>query len=161
MQEEKYFLTLRIQKGQEAKIDISSLAKAKGFFSTNLEEIDNFTLNFTYDELIEEIDEANIADAYLEGTLCITDNQNHRPLKVLTKDYVQNFNLYTFINDHLNDKKIMNNIVNKFHNFSKMATYEEFKKAINEGNIKVIFELLNDLDYLNRRKLLCYLIDAA
>ena len=157
----KYFLTLRVQKGREAKIDLSLLEGARGFNSTDLRIIDQFTLNFTYNELMQEIIKANIADAYLTGELCITDNQNHRPLKVLTKDYVKDFNIFKYINENINNKKIMNNIVNKFHNYSEEKMYNTFKTAVKEENRDVIFTLLNNLEYLDLRKLLCYLIETV
>ena len=85
--EDKYFLTLRHQKGNEVKIDISLLEVAKGFYPRTLEEIDNFTLNFTKKELLQEIEKANIAGDFIDGLLCITDNHNHNH-NIYTQIYV-------------------------------------------------------------------------
>ena len=155
---EKYFLTLRLQKGNEVKIDISLLEIAKGYFPKTLEEIDNFTLNFTQEELIKEIDKANIADNYLEGLLCITDNAKHI-LPVLTKDYVQNFNIYNYLMANISNKTLMNNLINKYQNYGSEADTQNFKKMLKVQNVDESYKLINKLAYFKRRKLLCYLIE--
>lgn len=159
MEKEKYFLTLRIQKGQEARIDISLLDIAKGYYPQSLKEIDIFTLNLTKNELLKEIDKANIADKYLEGDLCITSTKNIKPMPVLTKDYVNNFNIYNYLLENITNKKLMNNLINKFQNYENNENIiMNLKNNINNGNAIETFKIINNLDYIYQRKLLCYLI---
>ena len=156
--EDKYFLTLRYQKGNEVIIDISLLEVAKGFYPRTLEEIDDFTLNFTEEEILKEIEKANIAGDFLDGLLCITDNHKHKPLPVLTKDYVNNFNIYNYLKENINNKILMNKLVNKYQNYSED---KDFKEAIKMQNVNEAFTLINKLPYFKRRKLLCYLIECV
>lgn len=162
MEKEKiiYFLTLRIQKGQEVKIDLSQMSIMNGYVPTTLEDIDNVTLNFTKDELLKEIDKENLAGVYINGSLCITDSANHRPLPVLTKDYVNDFNIFNYVSVNINNKNLMSNLNNKCQNL--IATEEEkekFKNAIHEANINAIFEGIKALSYEAKRELVCYVID--
>lgn len=156
-----YFLTLRIQKGQETRIDLSQMRVSQGFNPISLEDLDAFTLNFTKDELLKEIDNDNLAGEYINGTLCITDNQNHRPLPVLTKDYVGDFNIFNYITVNIHNKNLMSNLNNKYQNLMMNdIVKEKFKNAIHEENIDGIFEGIRELEYIHQRELVCYIIDS-
>ena len=105
----RYSLALQKQKGNEVLINTLDLDIAKGFFSTSIEQIDAFTLNFTKEEIISAIERANIADGYLDGELIVQSLDNKKDIKVaMTKDFVKDFEIgnYLYIIKDFQKKKM-------------------------------------------------------
>ncbi len=163
MEELKYFLALQLIKGQEVLIDISVLDIAHLFNPRNLEEIDAFTLNFTKEEIINSIDRANIADGYLNGNLCIVLVRNKKVIdtkEVLTKDFVNNFELGQYLYSIINNKNLLSNFANKYNSYNiDIENKQLMITACKQRDIEQIYILFNKLDYINKREFLIYIIN--
>ncbi len=158
--EQKHFLALQTLPGKNVYIDISLLDLAGGYFPNTLEEIDAFTAYFSHEEIIKAIQRANLADQeFLNGTLCIVDNQKHKPLKVITKDYLDGFNFEQYLFLNLNDKNFTNLLINKATSLMEDNVKALFREKVKTEDLAAILEMINTIPYLKRRKLLVYLID--
>ena len=154
--EQKHFLSLQARPGDNAYVDISTLRISNGYNPTSLPEIDSFTMNFTYDELINSIKEANIADSnYLSGKLVITDNQKHNPLEVITKELFNGFDLYLFLTENADNKNLMNTIYTKY---SSIVNDLPLAKMFKNSSTIEMTNMILKLPYLEQRRLLLYLI---
>lgn len=158
---QSFFLALQRRPGDSIFIDISKLSIAEGYIPHSLMEIDSFTIHFTVDEIKKSIKEANIAEAeYEEGSLVIQDSGKHKPLKVLDKSYVDEFNLDIFLKEHLGNKELMNNISYKFGNIVQNEQIsEQFKVGVKTNNIEILLNIIFNIDYLLQRKFMIYLIN--
>lgn len=160
--QQQYFLTLQLQKGKKVYIDIASLTIAQNFKPISLEDIDAFTISFTKEEILKAIAEANIADGYLEGNLCIIclEDKKEHVLPVLTKDIGGNFKIEQYLSNNINNKNLMNDFRNKFNNVVlDELSKQQLKAAFKELNLTRIYELFYQLPYINRRELIFYLIN--
>ncbi|MDE6284938.1 MAG: hypothetical protein K2M17_04260 [Bacilli bacterium] len=157
----KYFLTLQRMPGDTIFIDISKLSIAEGEDPISLGEIDAFTMKHTNEEIMAAIDEANIVNpVYLNGELVIQDNGKHNPLQVLTKEYVGDFNIETFLREKIGDKSFINNISFKLGTLLKdPIVVERFKNGAYENNIRLMLLIIFSLSYPTQRKFIIYLID--
>ena len=155
--EQKYFLAMQAMPGDYAYIDVSKLKIANGFIPYSLSDIDSFTVSFTYDEIVNDIKEANIVSSkYLNGKLVITDNQKHKPLEVLTKDIYNNFDLYLFLSENFDNKNLINTICTKYSAFVKDVPLSKlFKNSSSVEMANMIFKM----PYLEQRKLMFYILD--
>ncbi|MEG1506970.1 MAG: hypothetical protein RR478_05700, partial [Bacilli bacterium] len=142
-------------------IDISKLSISNGYLPVTLGEIDSFTMCFTKEEIMNAIIDANIAkDKYLNGKLCITDNQKHNPIDVITKDFLNEFNINLFLKENIKNKNLMNNIVNKLVSLiSDTNLITSFKIFIKNEDITGIENIIFSIPYLTERKLFIYLIE--
>ena len=158
--EQRHFLALLRRPGDYIFIDTSKLDIC-GNYLIFLPDIDAFTMKFTKEEIISSIRRANIADeTYLNGELVIQDNQKHNPIRVLDKEFYNDFNIVDYLNSKLNDKNQLNNIINKFSSITKdERTNKDFKEFLRNGNIDIALNILFDLPYLMQRKFIVYLIE--
>ena len=158
---QKHFLALMDRPGDCLLIDISKLDIANGYQPNNLAELDTFTMCFGTPEILASIKRANIADErYLNGTLVIQDNQKHKPLPVIDRDFYDNFRIDIFLKDHTVDKNVLNMIINKFGSFVKDEDIlEKFKIAMRSNNINQALEVVFSIPYLEMRKFIVYLIE--
>ena len=155
--EQKHFLAMQAMPGDSAYIDISALKLSNGYMPSSLVEIDSFTMHFTYDQIIEDIKEANIVSSkYLNGKLVIVDNQKHNPLAVLTKDIYNNFDLYLFLTDNIDNKNLMNTIYNKY---SAIVNDVPLSKVFKNSDALDMTNMILKLPYLEQRKLMFYLLE--
>ena len=158
----QYLLALQLQKGQEVYIDISALAIAQNFKPASLMEIDAFTMSFTKEEIIKAIADANIADGFLMGNLCIIglEGKNKHVLPVLTKDLGGNFKIEQYLTNNLSNKALMNDLVNKFNSLSPVAELKQsLKEALKASDVMEICAVINQLPYEKLRELICYLLN--
>ena len=158
---QKHFLALMDRPGDCIFVDISKLDIANGYQPNNLAELDTFTMYFSTPEIIEAIKRANIADErYINGTLVIQDNQKHKPLPIIDRDFYDNFRIDLFLKDHMDDKNTMNMIINKFGSFIKdEEVLAKFKDAIRSNNVTQALEVVFSMPYLTIRKFIVYLIE--
>ncbi len=160
--ETSYFLALQRMPGDKILIDISKLSIVLNYHPQTLNEIDNFTCQFSEDEIYASINEANIVDeTYKNASLVIVETPTNKILKVLTKDLLQDFNLATFIRENIKNKQLMNNIAYKLGNLLPDGTsiMPMFKKNIQCLNISGLLELICSLPYEIERKFLIYIIE--
>ena len=100
--EQRHFLALLRRPGDYIFIDTSKLDTC-GNYLIFLPDIDAFTMKFTKEEIISSIRRANIADeTYLNGELVIQDNQKHNPIRVIDKEFYNDFNIVEYLNSKLN-----------------------------------------------------------
>ena len=158
---QKHFLALQYLPGDYCYVEIPKLDIASNYQPTCLAEIDSFTMNFSEEEIFNSIKRANIVgNKYFDGKLVIADNQKHNPLKVITKDFYDEFNIEDYILNNMYDKNIMNNLVNKFASIIKDDEISlSFKNAYNNLDVYKMQEILFNQDYLLQRKLIVYLIE--
>lgn len=158
---QKHFLALMDRPGDYLLIDISKLDIANGYQPNNLAELDTFTMYFDASEILDAIKRANIADErYINGTLVIQDNQKHKPLPVIDRDFYDNFRIDLFLKEHLDDKNVLNMIINKFGSYVKdEEVLAKFKSAMRSGNIVQASEVVFSVPYLEMRKFIVYLVE--
>ena len=160
--ENNYFLALTLRKGDYKLIDISKLVISQYQNITGLAAIDSFTKRFTEEEIINSIKEANIVDKkYLKGKLVIQDNNQHKPSQVLSKDYIKDFDLITFLITHIDNKQIMNNIIYKLSILEpNKIIIENIKLCLKAKDIvSAINIIIYKINYNIQRKFMLYLID--
>lgn len=161
MKESKYCLALMLPKGRIALINIADLDISNHYLPQSLEEIDAFTMHFTEKEIKEAIKKANTASGFIDGTLCLVDvfYKKNIPMQVLTKDFLNDFNIGQYIMSILPNKNLLNNFVNKY---IALTNNEELKilikEAVKEQDVTKIIDLFNKLEYLAKRELIAYLI---
>lgn len=158
--EQKYFLALQRRPGDSIFIDIARLPMSNGISTTQLAEIDIFTMQYTIEQIIKAIQDANIANPlYIEGQLIIQDNSRHT-FKLIDKDYIGQFNIESFLKGYSSNKEIMNNIAYKFGTLiNDIVISERFKTAAKEGNIALMLQMIFSISYITQRKLMIFLID--
>ena len=110
--ENKYYLAVEVRPNNYFPINLLDLKIAKGFTSTNLEELDAFTLKFTKSEIMSAVKEANLLDVNENMPLVVIyyENKYTRKIDVLTKDY--NYDMWKLLNDKYGDKVFLNKIIN-------------------------------------------------
>lgn len=152
----KYSLVLESKKGNFDIIPITELG-FKG--SYNIGEIDNFTKDYTEEELRELVRTNNIVEnQYIDGQFKIISNVNHR-LNPLTKEVYTKVRQFQYSNEEI-DKELANYIFNKYRD----ALYkilkdkniiqkflEEFKKLKDNRDKEGIFRVILNLEYSKSR----------
>lgn len=160
-EEQKHFLSLMFRVGDYAYIDISVLDIAGGYRPNRLEDIDSFTMHFTKEEIMAAIKRSNVVnDKYLSGQLVIADNQKHKPIRVIDKNYYNNFRIDLYLKEKMQNKQEINNIFNKFKSIClEEKTNNDFHKALLDNNLDLAIDILFNLPYLKLRKFIVYLLD--
>lgn len=151
----KYNLVLEALPGDFMPIDINALLnnQYKMNFQT-LENIDAWTKRYTKREIMDKISESNIVEnKYLNGRLHIINDKKYR-FEVITKD--NTFKLDTFIINNINDKQLMNKLVNIYQKYEK-NNIDELKKSIQEKSVSGVLNIIFSLSYENIRNIYFYL----
>lgn len=158
---QKHFLALMSRPGDYIFLDIKKLDIYNGCNINELSGIDTFTMSYTINEIMESIIRANIVnDKYINGTLVIQDNQKHKPLIVIDKNYYNGFQIDVFLKNKLNDKVKLNTIINKFASLTNdVELSKKYQEYLKNGFINEALNLLFQLPYLVIRKYMIYLID--
>lgn len=152
-----YHLVLESRPGDFMPIDINLLQNSyQNYNYSSIENIDNFTKNYTKQELFKMITDSNIVpNSYLKGNLKVINDNRYR-YQLLSKDHL--FALDTFLKNNINNKERMNHFLNIYFKYS-FGNKEEMITAIKNKNInKAIFLLLN-LPYLYIRSIYVYLLN--
>ncbi len=159
--EQKFFLALMARVGDYSFIDIRKLDIAFGYSPNSLADIDSFTMHFSKYEIINSIKRGNLtSEKYLNGKLVIEDNQKHKPLEVIDKEYYNNFRIDLYLKEKIENKQEANNIINKFKSICKdESIWNSFTFAIKNKNLDLIVDILFNLPYLSLRKYMIYLLD--
>ncbi len=161
VEEQKHFLALMNRPGDCAYIDVSKLDISHGYNPYFIEEIDSFTKAFTKVEIVNSIKRANLVNQnYFNGKLVVQDNQKHNPLEVIDKEFYNNFRIDLFLNEIMQDKVNLNNILNKFGSITKNKKIDEkFREVMKNNNLDLAIDILFNLPYLTFRKFLIYLLE--
>ncbi len=161
IEEQRHFLSLMSRPGDYTFIDISKLDIGLGFSPRDLRDIDAFTMHFTKEEIIASIKRANIAsNAYLNGSLVVADNQKHKPIIVIDRDFYNNFEIDAYLKEKITNKEELNTLINKFRSISKNEEMTKlFSMALKNQDIITAMELIFNIPYLQSRKYIVYLIE--
>lgn len=160
-EEQRHFLALLDRPGDFVLIDISRLDIANGYHPNTLAELDTFTMYFSRQEILEAIKRANIAEQrYLNGNLVVQDNQKHKPIPVIDRDFYDNFRIDLFLKDKMGDKNTANKLINKLGAWVKDSkVLNDFKLAILTNNLDDVCDIIFNLPYLVQRKYIIYLLE--
>ncbi len=150
--ENKYYLAICPKPNNYFPINLLDLKISKGYTTMVLEELDNFTLKYTLEEIKEAIREANVLEVDKETKVVIIyyEKDEVRSIPVLTKDI--NFDMWQNIKDNFKDK----NYRNKIYNFLKNKT-DLVKELKDMDKIEDYILLIRKLPYILQRKLYFYL----
>ena len=156
-----YYLVLEKRLGDYNLIDINKLDICQRIVSADIADIDNFTRDFTEEEIRAAITRSNMAqNDYLDGKLKIVSDVKHN-LRVLTKD------VFTSIMEfQTNNNEIEQNLKNKLFGLYKKLVesnfndrdfikglLERFKNALKNNNKYEIFNILAELPYNRSRSI--------
>ena len=154
--ENKYYLAVEVRPKNYFPINLLDLKISGGFTSTNLEELDAFTLKFTKSEIMKAVKEANLLDVNDDMPLVVIyyENKYTRKIEALTKDY--NYDMWKLLNDKHGDKVFLNKIINFLNHKVDEKIIEELKSV--HDKIKFL-KILGTLPYFVQRKLYFYLYE--
>lgn len=154
---ERYYLAFENRPNDFMPIDISLLEEASFRHDYScLYDIDGFTMKYSLEELYEIIKKANLVpDEYLEGTLHVINNKKYR-FKVYTKEI--NYDLVSFITENIEDKQIMNKLINICNKYDS-ENIELLKKAIESKNEYEVVSYLYKEGYNTTRHIYMYIYD--
>lgn len=110
--ENKYYLAVEVRPKNYFPINLLDLKISGGFTSTNLEELDAFTLKFTKKQIMDAVKEANLLDVNENMPLVVIyyENKYTRKIEAFTKDY--NYDMWKLLNDEYGNKVFLNKIIN-------------------------------------------------
>ena len=154
--ENKYYLAVEVKPKNYFPINLLDLKISGGFTSTNLEELDAFTLKFTKSEIMKAVKEANLLDVNDDMPLVVIyyENKYTRKIEALTKDY--NYDMWKLLNDKYGDKVFLNKIINFLNHKVDEKIIEELKSVQDKINF---LKILGTLPYFVQRKLYFYLYE--
>lgn len=154
--ENKYYLAVEVRPNNYFPINLLDLKIANNFTTTNLEELDAFTLKFTKEEILKAIKDANLLDINKDMPLWIIyyENKYTRKIDVLTKDKV--YDMWGLLSEKYGNKIFMNKVVNFINhkvddNIVNMVKISKSKEEY--------LNSIGSLPYLIQRKLYLYLYE--
>lgn len=154
--ENKYYLAVEVKPKNYFPINLLDLKISNHFTTTNLEELDAFTLKFSKKEIIDAIKEANLLEINDSMPLVVIyyENKNTRKIDALVKD--NNYDMWSLLKEKYRDKVFVNKVVNFLNKRVDSSVLEKIKGSKNEN------EFLNNigyLPYLVQRRLYLYLYE--
>lgn len=151
----KYNLVLEALPGDFMPIDINLLVNNKYPLNfSSIENIDAWTKRYTKEEIMDKIISTNIVEEkYLHGKLCIINEKKYR-FPLISKD--DTFTLDRFIYNNINNKQVMNKLVNIYQKYEK-DNIEYLKEAIKDKDISNVLNVILSLPYEKTRNIYCYL----
>lgn len=159
MEEVKYFLILEKRLGDYNLVDINKLDICMNIVTNDIASIDNFTCQYTEDEIKNSIMRSNIVtNEYLSGNLKIVSDAKHH-LNVLTKD------MFILIREfQLSNQEIDRDFKNKMFGMYKKVVestftdksfiqgmLDRFKESLKNDSKNEIFNILEELPYNKSR----------
>ena len=149
-----YFLVLEKRPKDFMPINIQIINKDQKTNYLTLQNIDNFTRNYTSLEIKDLIKENNlVTEDYLNGNLWII-NENKYRYPLFTKDI--NLSMDDFLLKNIHNKQIMNKFINIYSKYSK-ENLDLLKENIQKEKVANILQILFSLDYLSIRNIYFYL----
>ena len=153
---DKYYLAIETKPKNYFPINLLDLNISKNFNTFKLEELDRFTLNYTKEEIIKSIKEANLLEVneYMPLIVIYYEKNVIRKAEALTKDI--NFNLWEDIKKNYKDK----NYLNKIYNFLNNKIDSNMLKILkSSNNLQDFLTIISNLPYITQRKLYFYLYE--
>lgn len=150
----KYYLAIETKPNNYFPIDLLDVKIFNGVTSDNLETLDRLTLNFTKEEIMTSIKEANLLEIDMDMPLIVIyyEKDKKRKINALTKDC--SFDMWDNISKNYDNKNYVNKIINFLTN---NITEEEINKLKNTSNKQEFLLEISKLEYKVQRKLYFYL----
>ena len=154
--ENKYYLAIELRPHNYFPINLLDLNIAKGFTTTNLEELDHFTQKFYKKEIMEAVKDANLLDIREEMPLVVIyyEKKNTRKIDALTKDNA--YDMWKLLKGKYSDKVFLNKVVNFLNKKVEPRILEEIK---NSENVQDFLRSIGSIPYFVQRKLYLYLYE--
>lgn len=154
--ENKYYLAVEVRPKNYFPINLLDLKISGGFTSTNLEELDAFTLKFTKSEIMNAVKEANLLDVNENMPLVVIyyENKYTRKIEAFTKDY--NYDMWKLLNDEYGNKVFLNKIINFLNHKVDKEIVDKLKNVQDKNEF---LKILGTLPYFVQRKLYFYLYE--
>ena len=152
----QYYLAVEVKPKNYFPINLLDLKIANHFTTTDLEQLDAFTLQFSKKEILDAIREANLFDVTDSMPLVVIyyENKNTRKMDALTKEY--NYDMWGLLKEKYGDKIFLNKVVN----FLNKRIDDDILIKIKNCKDKVEFlNLIGYLPYTVQRKLYFYLYE--
>lgn len=152
--ENKYYLAIEEKPNNYFPIDLRNLKIFHNRMTTSLEEIDALTLNFTKQEILEAIKEANLLDVRKTMPLVVIyyENKYTRKIEALTKE--KKYDMWKLLDEKYQDKVFVNKIVNFLNHKIDDTKLEKLKVSRDKEEF---LQVLGNLPYFMQRKLYLYL----
>ena len=149
-----YFLVLEKRPKDFMPINIQIINKDQKTNYLTIQNIDNFTRNYTSLEIKDLIKQNNlVTEDYLNGNLWVI-NENKYRYPVFTKDI--NLSMDDFLLKNINNKQLMNKFINIYSKYSK-ENLDLLKENIQKEKVANILQILFSLDYLSIRNIYFYI----
>ena len=149
-----YFLVLEKRPKDFMPINIQIINKDQKTNYLTIQNIDNFTRNYTSLEIKDLIKQNNlVTEDYLNGNLWVI-NENKYRYPVFTKDI--NLSMDDFLIKNINNKQLMNKFINIYSKYSK-ENLDLLKENIQKEKVANILQILFSLDYLSIRNIYFYI----
>ena len=154
--ENKYYLAVEVKPKNYFPINLLDLKISGGFTSTNLEELDAFTLKFTKKQIMDAVKEANLLDVNENMPLVVIyyENKYTRKIEAFTKDY--NYDMWKLLNDEYGNKVFLNKIINFLNHKVDKEIVDKLKNVQDKNEF---LKILGTLPYFVQRKLYFYLYE--
>ena len=154
--ENKYYLAVEVRPKNYFPINLLDLKISGGFTSTNLEELDAFTLKFTKKQIMDAVKEANLLDVNENMPLVVIyyENKYTRKIEAFTKDY--NYDMWKLLNDEYGNKVFLNKIINFLNHKVDKEIVDKLKNVQDKNEF---LKILGTLPYFVQRKLYFYLYE--
>ena len=148
--ENKYYLAIEEKPNNYFPIDLRNLKIFHNRMTTSLEEIDALTLNFTKQEILEAIKEANLLDVQKTMPLVVIyyENKYTRKIEALTKE--KKYDMWKLLDEKYQDKVFVNKIVNFLNHKIDDTKLEKLKVSRDKEEF---LQVLGNLPYFMQRKL--------
>ena len=155
--ENKYYLAINPKPNNYFPINLLDLKISKGYNTFSLEELDNFTLKYTLEEIKEAIREANLFNIDKDTKIVVIyyEKEEIRSIPALTLDI--NFNMWENIKENFNNKDYRN----KIYNFLKNKTKINIDVLKKEQAVEEYILNITKLPYILQRKLYFYLYERV
>lgn len=154
--ENKYYLAVEIKPKNYFPINLLDLNVKNSITTNKLEELDKFTLEYTKEEIMNLIKDANVAELEYDTPLIIIyyEKNDVRKIPVLTKDL--KFDIWDYLRENYQNKLVLNKIDNFLKNRLDEKTFNEIKSS---KNIDEYLINISNIPYEEVRKLYFYLYE--
>ncbi len=160
MEEKKYALIFEKRIGEFLTIDIHDIDNT--LINTHcLNVIDAFTKKYTEQELYDLVLGLNLITIGYNNIKVIDVNKPKSKLPIIPKGYLDDdLIIYELINNHINDKQLMNKLYQKYKIYSKaynLDNFDEFKSDLESKRKSSAILKILIMPYKAKRELMFYI----
>ncbi len=154
--ENKYYLAVETKPKNYFPINLLDVSIFNKQNPTSLSQIDALTKEFTKNEILSAIKEANIIEIEDNMPLVVIyyEKKDIRKIPALTSD--KYYDMWALLKENYEDKTFINKIDNFFKN---KINEEEYLKIKNSTNLQEFLLSISNLNYETNRKLYFYLYE--